>query len=130
MNNKRDRGDELADLSAKRQSLNTGEETELFYDESSSSEESDIEDIDWEDIDLTGDITVKLKAPLHQNATNKRRRKDNFYHRLRYGLHIIAIPILVATLIKRTNWTQDERLRRRLKRSVPKELTRYSNFID
>lgn len=52
MNNKRDREDELADLSAKRQSLNTGEETELFYDESSSSEESDIEDIDWEDIDL------------------------------------------------------------------------------
>ena len=124
MNNKRDRGDELADLSAKRQSLNTGEETELFYDESSSSEESDIEDIDWEDIDLTGDITVKLKAPLHQNATNKRRRKDKFYHRLRYGLHIIAIPILVATLIKRTNWTQDERLRRRLKRSIPKQITK------
>lgn len=100
----------------------------FFYDGDSSSDDSDIEfagediqseeeeeEVDWEDVDLTKTVHVKF-----QRQEPRRKKKESYYHKLKYGLHIALMPILLNDFIKRVDWLEDERLRRRLKRSVPK----------
>ncbi|KAL3233910.1 DNA repair protein RAD34 [Nakaseomyces bracarensis] len=102
----------------------------FFYDGESSSDESDIElptedveseddsDINWEDVDLSKSVRVQYQKD--RTSGSRIRKKESYYHKLKYGLHIASMPILINDFIRRVGWMDDERLRRRLKRSVPK----------
>lgn len=59
-----------------------------------------------------------------REKVSKYKRKHNKkafnYQRLKYGLHLIMIPFMLFLLKSRMKWIDDERLNRRLRRSVPK----------
>ncbi|CAI1878363.1 hypothetical protein SEUBUCD646_0B04220 [Saccharomyces eubayanus] len=114
------------------------QQEELFCDEEdvndsfhelSQDEEEVLSDIDWEEIPLDGSITVTV-ANTHQNTETicrrkrKHKRKIFNYQRLKYGLHLVMIPFMLSLLETRMKWTTDERLNRRLRRSVPKLITK------
>lgn len=93
--------------------------------------EVDISDASWEDVTLDDGIKVSVGVATGERkdnnlvasrkAANKRRREQyQFLKSLKFGLHLALIPFLLKTLRDRIEWTKDERLNRRLRRSVPK----------
>ena len=95
----------------------------LFYEETSS-EESSVDDIEWEDVPLYEESEViNVEIQKKEVPSKKKRGKPIQYQKLKFGMHIILMPFLLATLRRRMVWARDERLNRRLKRSVPKVLS-------
>ncbi|EJS42281.1 YDR314C [Saccharomyces arboricola H-6] len=119
---------------AKQKKSKNGEQEVLFYEEEepndsfnelSQDEEENLSDIDWEEIPLDGSVTVTV-SNIHRDpeTIDRRKRTRNSksfnYQRLKYGLHLIMMPFMLSLLKTRMKWTDDERLKRRLRRSVPK----------
>lgn len=96
----------------------------LFYEETSS-EESSVDDIEWEDVPLYEESEViNVEIQKKEVPSKKKRGKPIQYQKLKFGMHIILMPFLLATLRRRMVWARDERLNRRLKRSVPKVISK------
>lgn len=101
------------------------EETDDSFDSFYQDEEDDLSDIDWEEVSLDGSLTVTFgNIRRDREKVSKYKRKHNKkafnYQRLKYGLHLIMIPFMLFLLKSRMKWIDDERLNRRLRRSVPK----------
>ena len=93
--------------------------------------EVNISDTSWEDVALDNGIKISVSVGtgegkvknlvISKKAANKRRRRQlQFLKSLKYGLHLALIPFLLKMLQERIEWAKDERLNRRLRRSVPK----------
>ncbi|CAI4058836.1 hypothetical protein SKDZ_04G5140 [Saccharomyces kudriavzevii ZP591] len=119
---------------AKQKIRKNAEQEALFYEEEEANdsfnefdrvEEEVLSDIDWDEVPLDGSITVTV-SNIHQDAgtvdkhKRKRNRKAFNYHRLKYGLHLVMMPFMLSLLKSRMKWADDDRLNRRLRRSVPK----------
>lgn len=72
----------------------------------------------------------KGKELLKQRIIEKK-RQSNYIRKLKFSLHMMMIPFMFNVLKQRNNWCSDERLNRRLKRSVPKALRkRFDKWFD
>lgn len=96
----------------------------LFFEEAvtDDSDEISIDEGEWEDVPLNGSVsfTMLQAEPSNTSTTDKKHpRKQHKYQKLKYGLHIASVKIYLAVMKQRLFWTRDERLNRRLKRSIP-----------
>lgn len=110
-------------------SLYEEEEADNSFDSFYQDEQVDLSDIDWEEVSLDGNITVTFdNIRRDKEEENKRKRKPNKkafnYQRLKYGLHLVMMPFMLFFLKTRMKWIDDERLNRRLRRSVPKLISK------
>ncbi|CCF60577.1 hypothetical protein KAFR_0K02230 [Kazachstania africana CBS 2517] len=103
------------------------------YQENGEDNEEILDDIEWEDIplersneeqDLT--ITIDKRDQSRKKRLEARRRNSILrqkileIRKIQFGLHLVMIPILLRTLQNRVDWCKDQRLNRRLFKSVPK----------
>ncbi|CAI4038175.1 hypothetical protein SMKI_04G5150 [Saccharomyces mikatae IFO 1815] len=124
--------------SSKQKKSKNGEKELLFYEEEGEvdsfddfhqDEDDNLSDVDWEDVCLDGSITVTVNG-THRNSekANKPKRKNDRkafnYQRLKYGLHLVMMPFMLFLLKTRVKCVDDERLNRRLRRSVPKLISK------
>lgn len=112
--------------------IDLGSKTNEFTD----NEEEALSDIEWEEVSLEQSnnkpediVDVQVTIDKNDQMDYKKRKlaisveKRRLTHeskKLAFNINIILIPFLLKTLVKRTEWTKDTRLNRRLKRSVPK----------
>ncbi|AQZ16486.1 RAD34 (YDR314C) [Zygosaccharomyces parabailii] len=110
--------------------LKRQETLELFYIEEEPEAESDdvpLDEEEWEDVPLDG-VSVTVSLPENEKHPKKKLRTHQ-YQRLKFGLHIALMPFMLRVLRQRWMWTQDERLNRRLRRSVPKVINQRFNRL-
>lgn len=121
------RSSNLESQDSKRQKITD----DLFYQDDEDLEEEDeafIDDDEWEDVPLDG-VHVSLSKSEKEETIKIKKKSSPRYQRLKYGLHIAAIPFMLKLLRERSLWVQDERLNRRLRRSVPKAIIqRFKNW--
>lgn len=94
--------------------------SESNYD---SDTEHEADEIDWEDVTLDGSISLQVDfttKTVQKPVTIHKKKNDLISTRLRYGLHIMEIPILLGVLQYRRKLLNDTTLIKCLKRSVPK----------
>lgn len=106
--------------------------------EVSSMEEDIISDTEWEEVPLNEpkdkkvqEVIKDISVTLEKRSSDVRRKRNSEeakklfeFKKVCFGLHIILIPFMFMTLKQRIKWTKDERLNRRLRRSVPKLISR------
>ncbi|GAV48305.1 hypothetical protein ZYGR_0I06020 [Zygosaccharomyces rouxii] len=106
---------------------------DLFYQDDEDLEDEDesfMDEDEWEDVPLDG-VHISVPKPERQETTKIKRKSPPQYQRLKYGLHIACIPFMLKLLKERSMWVQDERLNRRLRRSVPKTIVqRYEKWTE
>ncbi|AQZ11165.1 RAD34 (YDR314C) [Zygosaccharomyces parabailii] len=103
---------------------------QLFYIDEEPADESDdvlLDEEEWEDVPLDG-VSVTVSLPESEKHPKKKLRAHQ-YQRLKFGLHISLMPFMLRVLRERWMWTQDERLNRRLRRSVPKVINERFNRL-
>lgn len=103
----------------------------LFYQDSEPTDDHDdviIDEDEWEDVPLGG---INVTIPRSKTAKSiKKKAKSYRYQKLKFGLHVTLIPFMLKLLRKRSKWVQDDRLNRRLRRSIPKIIKRrFSKWI-
>ncbi|SMN18211.1 similar to Saccharomyces cerevisiae YDR314C RAD34 Protein involved in nucleotide excision repair (NER) [Maudiozyma saulgeensis] len=91
---------------------------------------------EWEDVALHDIVPIKITSHQYQlSAERKRkerlakkvsenRKRINYMRKLKFSLHLTMIPFMINVLRERMKWCHDERLSKRLKRSVPKALSK------
>lgn len=104
---------------------------DLFYQDDEDLEDEDealVDEDEWEDVPLDG-VHVSVPKVEKQETVEIKKKPSSQYQRLKYGLHIAAIPFMLKLLKERSMWVHDERLNRRLRRSVPKSIVqKYENW--
>ncbi|CAB4252128.1 similar to Saccharomyces cerevisiae YDR314C RAD34 Protein involved in nucleotide excision repair (NER) [Maudiozyma barnettii] len=107
-----------------------------YSEEDSVSEAEELSDDDWEDIALDNIIPINIPLQKYNISTERQKRERlakkisdgkkriNYIRKLKFSLHLIMIPFMINVLRDRMKWCYDERLSKRLKRSVPKALSK------
>lgn len=104
----------------------------LFYQDDQELEEEDeslVKEDEWEDVPLNG-VHISVPKPERVETSKTPKKSSPQFQKLKFGLHIAMIPFLLQVLKERSRWVQDERLNRRLRRSVPKVIAeRFAKWI-
>lgn len=108
----------------------------LYNDQSSISENESISEDEWEDVALDNVVTVNIPnrndqvsllgkriQRLSKQRLEQKRKNENL-KRLKFSIHLAMIPFMMYTFKQRMKWTTNDRLNKRLRRSVPKTLLR------
>ncbi|CCE63211.1 hypothetical protein TPHA_0E01170 [Tetrapisispora phaffii CBS 4417] len=109
---------------------------DVLDDYESDNEDDDLEfdeEVNWEDVPLVSKfdeqsgvsksqiLNISISTDKFIGSRPKRAKKQvTKLKKLKYGLNIIEIPFFLRTLKERSKLCLDERLNRRLKRSIPK----------
>ena len=111
------------------------EEFDSFYnDQDSVSENESISEDEWEDVALDNVVTVNISNRNDQISSLRKRkqrlskqrleqkRKNEHLRKLKFSIHLAMIPLMMHTFKQRMEWSTNDRLNKRLRRSVPKTL--------